>query len=340
MDNNTGPVHDELYQTQENRQSILIDPATRRIILQKKLDYYDLQVFRYLKEHPCVYIPEILDYYESDGKLVVREEYIQGKTLAEILSENEMDRQEKKAVVLSVMDGLIFLHHADPPVIHRDLKASNILVAYDGSVKIIDYDAAKIYKPDAARDTVLIGTQGSAAPEQYGFGASDTRTDIYALGILIRELFPDDRKLLAIADRAAMLDPSDRYQTVEAMRRDFAAEQIAAYRKYLPPGFRTGKPWKMIIAIPVYLFILYICFKMEITDSVTGEVIHGADLWKYRIITTLILFCWLDLFTGWSHLYDRFPFIKSRNILLKIIGYALAAFLILAVFTLILGLIL
>ncbi|MCR5796260.1 MAG: protein kinase [Solobacterium sp.] len=340
MDKHTDPVHDELYQTPGNRQSILIDPDTRRIILQKKLDYYDLRVFQYLKDHHCEYIPEILDFYESGGQLVVREEYIQGKTLAETLEEKDLNRKEKKAIVLSVMDGMVFLHHADPPIIHRDLKASNILIAYDGSVKIIDYDAAKIYKPDAKRDTVLIGTEGSAAPEQYGFGASDTRTDIYALGVLIRELFPGDRKLLAIADKAAMLDPSDRYQTVEALRRDFAAEQIAAYRKYLPPGFRTGRWWKMCIAVFAYLLILYLGLKMEITDSVTGEAVRGSALIKYRVITVIILLCEIDLFTGWTHIYDRFPFIRSKNILLRIIGHALAASLIVVFFTMILLLIL
>lgn len=334
-------MQNELYQTHDNRQSILIDPVTRRIILQKKLDYYDIRVFQYLKDHPSDYVPDIISFYETDGHLVVNEEYIQGNTLEKALKEKELSKEEKKRIILSVMDGLIFLHHAEPPIIHRDLKASNILITYDNKVKIIDYDAAKIYKPDAKRDTVLIGTEGSAAPEQYGFGASDTRTDIYALGVLIREMFPEDRNIPAVAKKAVMLDPSDRYQTVEELRRDFKAERISSrYKKFIPPGFRTGKVWKMIIAVSVYLMILYLALKMEITDSASGEAVTGRDLVIYRIIVTLILVCEVDLFTGWSHIYDRFPFIKSDRLIPRIIGYVLAAFLIFAFFTFILGLIL
>ena len=65
-----------------------------------------------------------------------------------------------------ICDGLLFLHAAEPPIIHRDIKAENILIDRTGCVKIIDYDAAKMYHKGKNRDTVLIGTEGSAAPEQ------------------------------------------------------------------------------------------------------------------------------------------------------------------------------
>jgi serine/threonine protein kinase len=93
------------------------------------------------------------------------------------------------------------------------------MVTDDGGVIIIDYDAARSPAPGETRDTVLMGTPGSAAPEQYGFGPSDCRTDIYALGVLLRDMFPDDSKIQKIAAQATRIDPTDRYYDVDELRR-------------------------------------------------------------------------------------------------------------------------
>ena len=75
---------------------------------------------------------------------------------------------ERVDILAQICDGLEFLHSANPSIIHRDIKASNIMVTDDFVVKIIDYDAAKIYVTGQTKDTMMIGTQGLAAPEQYG----------------------------------------------------------------------------------------------------------------------------------------------------------------------------
>ena len=204
--------------------SIVMDPATEKLYYKKVLDVYSVPVFRFLQNNSHKNIPIIKIFWKEEGKLVVIEELIQGNTLEELLEKgrdykgSQLGFEEKQRILLEICDGLIFLHTAAPPIIHRDIKASNVIIADDGSVKIIDYDAAKQYIVGKEKDTVLIGTQGIAAPEQYGFAQSDERTDIYSLGKLIERMMSESEHALQIAEKATKLQPELRYSSVEQMR--------------------------------------------------------------------------------------------------------------------------
>ena len=111
----------------------------------------------------------------------------------------------------------------DPPIIHRDIKASNIIISQEGTVTLLDMDAAKWYRDQSDRDTKLIGTYGYAAPEQYGFGASDERTDIYSIGVLLNVTLtgclPSQKmaegRIGAVIEKCVKLDPKERYASVK-----------------------------------------------------------------------------------------------------------------------------
>ena len=213
-------IESSLYteiKTLSDGKSIVMDPKTEKLYYRKQLDVYSIPVFKFLKENRHKNIPKIKIFWEEDEKLIVIEELVQGETLDKLLSER-LSFEEKKRILLEICDGLTFLHSAVPPVIHRDIKASNIMVADDGSVIIVDYDAAKQYITSKNKDTVLIGTVGSAAPEQYGFGQSDERTDIYALGKLIERMLPNAPHAVPIVEKATKLDPSMRYKSVKEMK--------------------------------------------------------------------------------------------------------------------------
>ena len=72
-----------------------------------------------------------------------------------------------------------------PPIIHRDITPFNILITSSLDVSLIDFNASKQFKKNKKKDTLLMGTQNYAAPEQFGFFQSDARTDIYALANLL-----------------------------------------------------------------------------------------------------------------------------------------------------------
>lgn len=95
-------------------------------------------------------------------------------------------------VIRSLCDILHKLHGNLPPIIHRDIKPSNIIFSSDGVVKLIDFNAARELRAEQNEDTRLMGTRRFAAPEQYGFGQSDPRTDIYALGITFYYMLTGD----------------------------------------------------------------------------------------------------------------------------------------------------
>ena len=76
---------------------------------------------------------------------------------------------------------------------------------------LVDFDAAKVYKSGESCDTVLLGTEGHAAPEQYGFAQSDPRTDVYGVGILAKEILPNKKPYSSIIQKATSMDPRFRY---------------------------------------------------------------------------------------------------------------------------------
>ncbi len=196
-----------------------MDETTGQLFLKKTLTHYSPSVYAYLRDHRNPHVPAVHSFREENGRLIVLEEYVQGKTLDELLAAGTLKDTDKYSILTGLCDALTFLHSAPSPIIHRDIKPSNVMLTSDGFVKLIDYDAAKIHIPEKQKDTTLIGTPGSAAPEQYGFAQSDVRTDIYALGVLIQTLFPGDPRYERIALKATSIDPKDRYQSAQQVRR-------------------------------------------------------------------------------------------------------------------------
>ena len=117
-------------------------------------------------------------------------EYIEGDSLQKILDGGRrFSVRETAEAGLSFCAILGKLHGSDPPLIYRDFKPANILIRKDGSYVLIDYGACRIFKTEASRDTKMLGTEGYAAPEQYGgWEQSDVRTDIYGIGAVLHHM--------------------------------------------------------------------------------------------------------------------------------------------------------
>ena len=139
-----------------------------------------------------VHIPRVLECFKTGRSLVVVSEYIEGDTLDALVARrlsyaapDHIDRagyDVAREVFPQICDAVIELHESfDPPVIHRDLKPQNVVIAHAG-VFLIDFGIARRYRADAARDTVRLGTRAYAPPEQYGFGQTGVASDVFALG--------------------------------------------------------------------------------------------------------------------------------------------------------------
>ena len=156
---------------------------------------------------------------EQDGENIVIEEFVQGDTLDFLLKEALFSPQETKQTIKQLCQGLWVLHSM--AAVHRDIKPENVILRGSDAV-LIDFDAARLHKPQAEADTQILGTTGFAAPEQYGLGQSDTRTDIYSLGVLMNVMLTGQHpskklaegRLGRIIQRCTQINPAKRYKNV------------------------------------------------------------------------------------------------------------------------------
>ncbi len=325
------------------------------ICVKKTVPLENRDIYLFLKKNPSHYMPHIFECMEMEDSLVLIEEYITGDHLENIVRKSLFSEKEALWIIKELCYALMPLHYAQPPIICRDLKTENVMLTNKNEVKIIDFDIARIYKKGLRKDTRLMGTEGYAAPEQYGYQQTDCRTDIYALGVLLNYLilycFPGEKRVNGptgmIIQKCTEMDPANRYQTVEELLQaidntgitsekmfnfsnlDKGLEPNEVKTNHKIPGFRTGKLWKMILAILGYLFITYICFTTEITNE--GEKLTGGILWLERFFMWIghIVFV-LGVFDSF-HVNKRIPLLRSSNLFLKLIGYVLSYFIIITV---------
>ena len=145
-----------------------------------------------LKELKHPYLPSIADIIESDDTIIIVMDYVEGRPLSDILTEEGTIEEDKVAdYAIQLCDVLDYLHSQNPPIIYRDLKPANIMLRPDGKITLIDFGTARKYNYDSVADTTCLGTIGYAAPEQFAgetLRQTDARTDIYNLGATMYHL--------------------------------------------------------------------------------------------------------------------------------------------------------
>lgn len=301
-----------------------------KIYVKKIIDIYNIDIYKELALHPFHGIPTIIDYFEIDNQLIVIESYISGSSLEDTVKNNHPSLLSIISYVIELCNILNYLHNLNPPIVHRDIKPSNIIITEHNHVVLIDFNAAKYYSNPSNNDTILLGTKGYAAPEQFGFGSSSPKTDIYAVGILLKELTSylanTPQKLTTIIERCTMINPAERYDNVQELINDLQKvlnpsqlekKSKNSYLQFLPPGFRTLTVWKMTIAIPIYLFILWLSLSLEIKDT------FGGSLWLQRFFC---LFMFLSIICGtcnYLNIHKYFPFCTSKYRVLRFLGIIL-----------------
>ncbi len=201
------------------------DSVTEQVYVMRKLHMSSQKVCQVLTgiDHP--HIVKVCDTFIYEGFLYVVEEYIEGKTLAEVMETEKPSSRWAVFIGCQLLEALAVLHAHQ--IIHRDVKPENIMIDEAGDVKLIDLELARMDAKGKRGDTTVKGTRDYAPPEQYGFAQSDCRVDIYAAGVTLNVLavgkLPNEKicggRLGRIITRCVQFDPSRRYQTAEQVER-------------------------------------------------------------------------------------------------------------------------
>jgi serine/threonine-protein kinase len=210
-------------------------------------------------DHP--YIAHLIDGGETDdGQPFLVMEHVEGLPVPAFAATAQLDRAGRIRLIDGIAQALAHAHQR--LVVHRDLKPSNVLVRADGTPRLLDFGVAKLVDlgSSVGATSTRVGTPGYASPEQRLGGAVTTATDVYALGVLMRELLTGrtplgtpcrpplaavavDADLGGIIAKATSDDPADRYPTMEALRDDIgrwqAGRPVRAARN--TAWYRTGK---------------------------------------------------------------------------------------------------
>lgn len=351
---------------EEHKVYLVQSALSGNIYVQKNLDVYNIRVYEYLYRNPVAGIPRIINYYEDGNQLVVIEEYISGTSLQEKIDNSDLSVSDIRSYMIMLCNILEALHSMTPPIIHRDIKPSNIIITSYNYAMLLDFNAAKQFSGQHESDTVLIGTPGYAAPEQYGFGSSSPKTDIYSLGIVLREMLgsitpapdiaPILQRLNLIADKCTQMTPAERYQSVAELKNAVSQSYYPAQHNtsavgnssqyahsnhdnvnnkastnadtakraihdsdfhFLPPGFRTRTPWKMLLSSVAYLFIIWLCLSLELENT------YGAKLWLERIFCLGMFIFAICCGFNYLNVQNILPLCKSKNRFLHYVGIIL-----------------
>ncbi len=205
--------------------------------ISKNNPLYDLQrneafILKNLK-HPG--IPIIYDIEEDEEGSYIVEQYLEGETLREYVSNTGPVREDVLVhFAIQLCDLLSYLHDRDRPILYADLKPENIIV-FGRTLKLVDFGSA-VYRDELSREAKFTGTRGFAAPELYRKTKVDERCDVYGIGMLIYymasgSMISQDnidrtghcsKQLKMIINRCLRFQPAGRYATVAQLKKQLS----------------------------------------------------------------------------------------------------------------------
>ena len=134
--------------------------------------------------------PNIIAVYdrgEADGRPYIAMEYLQGRTLKQVIQkEGPLPPERAIAVAMQVLSGLRYAH--EHGVVHRDVKPHNVLVGDDGRIKVTDFGIAHAGDPQMTEVGSIVGTAQYLSPEQARGRSVGPQTDVYSLGVVLYEM--------------------------------------------------------------------------------------------------------------------------------------------------------
>lgn len=192
----------------------------------------EMEIMEKMADRKLSGIPKAYRIFEENGEVYLVREYIEGMSLAQmVLQKGGISEAEICRISRKICQTAEQFQNPDEPMIHRDIKPENIVVTPGGEVVFIDFGTMRSYKKDGSRDTFVVGTRGTAAPEQYGYTQTDQRTDVYAIGqtmlYMVSESYEKNqlsecavsRRMKKIIEKACSFEPDKRYGDAAQLRR-------------------------------------------------------------------------------------------------------------------------
>lgn len=334
-------IYTEIVELSKGKIYIVKSSLDDKIYIKKVLEIENYDIYKQIKKLDIDNIPKVYELIKFDNKLVVIEEYINGSSLKEILNKSKILLEEEVIkYILSLIDILGKLHSSSSIIIHRDIKPSNIIINNDGVLKLIDFDISRIYKRDKSTDTIILGTHGYAAPEQFGFNQSDARSDIYSIGATMNMLLTGklpieemyEGKLSKIISKCIELDSNKRFQNIVQLKKELIKTQEKHYNKSdrkiynkesKLPGFKSGKLIFKIIGYIWYVFLIMLVLGFFDEKSISSDR-------KGSILLALLFLSLTFLYGNYKNIKSKLLMLNSKNIFINIFGYILYTIIMLA----------
>src|SRR6266699_1456858 len=190
--------------------------------------------------HPC--IPRVRDFFVQDGKHYLVMDFIEGRTLGEVLEKEGnvaglngargVSEARARSWAQQVCSVLSYLHRQAPPIIFRDLKPSNVMVTTRDEVKLIDFGIARTFQ--SQRQATIIMTVGYAPPEQL-HGMPEPRSDLYALGATLHRVLTHHD---AVNNKPSIFS----FPPIRSLRPDLSPAFEQVLMKALSPAIEPRRP--------------------------------------------------------------------------------------------------
>ncbi len=171
------------------------------------------------------HVVRLLDYEEHEDTLCYTMEYVEGASLGDLAEDGSFSVDEAVGIAAQLSDGVAAVHEAG--VLHRDIKLDNMVITYDGSLKLVDFGLAILDDEEVTRLTReghVIGTVGYIAPELVLTGEACEQSDVYQIGVVLYRLLTNTMPI-----------PEDKYFSIMAGRTDYEIKSPSALRADIDP---------------------------------------------------------------------------------------------------------
>jgi len=216
---------------------LLINPNTTEEERKSAIERFDKEIdLLFNLKHPR--IPSLILSFQERGNYYFVMEFVPGRTLEKLLEDSRGPLDEEQVIkwMMQVCEALSYIHSRTPPIVLRDLKPGNIMVAPDGNVQLIDFGIARRFDPNKRTNTENLGTISYASPEHLGsitapgqkrsaqnpgkLVQTDARSDIYSLGATMYHLLTNQEpEPIQTPPSGSILAKNPRLRTVQVGNR-------------------------------------------------------------------------------------------------------------------------